>query len=215
MRLEHIFVGKPIEADFNGKTITTGIYKEQVKGLVRVEKTNIVGDQQADLTVHGGINKAVYAYPIEHYQFWKKERSDLSFRPGVFGENLSISGVDEETICIGDRLRLGEVELSVTSPRMPCYKLGIKLKDPGFVRDFMKAEKNGFYFKVEQEGEIASGMQIEKVSTDGYGLKISEVIQLYGSRKNEKALLEKAINSPSIPADWRDYFEVRLRNLGK
>lgn len=213
MRLEHIFVGKPVEADFNGKTIKTGIYKNQVSGEVKVTKTNIEGDQQADLTVHGGIDKAVYAYPMEHYEFWKSERSDLDFAPGVFGENLSISGIDEQ-VCVGDTFQIGEVALSVTSPRMPCFKLGIKMNDPSFIKDFMKAEKNGFYLKVVAEGEIRAGLPMEKIASDGHGLTIAEVIQLYTTRKTDRPLLEKAIGSPSLPADWTDYFEVRLRNLG-
>jgi len=213
MRLEHIFVGKPVEAEFNGKTIKTGIYKNMIEGKVKVSKTNIEGDQQADLMVHGGINKAVYAYPMEHYEFWKRERSDLNFAPGIFGENLSVSGIDEQ-VRVGDTFQIGEVVLSVTSPRMPCFKLGIKMNDPGFIKDFMKAEKNGFYFRVVTEGEIRAGLPIEKIDSDGHELTIAEVIQLYTTRKTDRQLLEKATSSPSLPGDWTDYFEVRLRNLG-
>ena len=212
MRIEYIFVGTPIEAEFNGKTITTGIYKSKVEGAVKVSKTNIEGDRQADLTVHGGVDKAVYAYPIEHYDFWRKERTDLEFTPGTFGENLSVSGMDEQ-VCIGDTFRIGEVVVCVTTPRMPCYKLGIKMNDPSFIKDFMNAQKNGFYFKVLEEGKIEAGDAIEKLKDDGYGLTISEVIQLYTTRKQEETLLRKAVGSPSLPADWKGYFEVRLRKL--
>lgn len=212
MKLEYIFVGKPVEAEFNGKTIKTGIYKNRVEGLVKVSKTNIEGDQQADLTVHGGVDKAVYAYPIEHYDFWKKERSDMEFAPGVFGENLSVSGIDEQ-VCIGDTFRIGEVVLSVTTPRMPCFKLGIKMNDPSIIKDFMEAEKNGFYLKVLEEGSIASGDPIQKLGEDGHGLTIAEVIQLYTVKKQDLSLLQKAVDSPSLPADWNDFFEVRLRKL--
>ena len=212
MKLEHIFVGKPVEAEFNGKTIKTGIYKSKVEGPVGVSRTNVEGDEQADLSVHGGVDKAVYAYPIEHYEYWRKERSDLEFAPGAFGENLSVSGVDEQ-VCIGDTFRIGEVVLSVTSPRMPCYKLGIKMNDASFIKDFMDAQKNGFYFKVLEEGMIKAGDTIEKLGEDGHGLTISEVIQLYSTRKKDQALLQKAVDSPSLPADWREYFEVRLIKL--
>lgn len=212
MKLEYIFVGRPVEASFNGKTIKTGIYKSPVDGKVKVTKTNIDGDQQADLTVHGGVDKAVYAYPIEHYDFWKDKRSDLVFDPGVFGENLSVSGLDE-TVCIGDQFEIGEVTLGITSPRMPCFKLGIRMNDPGFVRDFMQEGKNGFYFKVIKEGQIEAGNPIKKVYEDGYGMSIHEVIQLYTTRKHDKDLLRKAIDSPSLPLDWKDYFEVRLKKL--
>lgn len=212
MQLEYIFVGKPVEAEFNGKTIKTSIYKNKIEGVVRVSKTNIEGDQQADLTVHGGEDKAVYAYPIEHYDFWKKKRSDLKFSPGVFGENLSVSGMDEQ-ICIGDTFQIGEVVVSVTTPRMPCFKLGIKMKDPSFIKDFMNAQKNGFYFKVLEEGEIASGNVIDKLGDDGHQLTVLEVVQLYTTKKEDTVLLQKAVDSPSLPADWKDYFEVRLRKL--
>jgi len=212
MQLEYIFVGKPVEAEFNGKTIKTSIYKERVEGSVKVSKTNLEGDKQADLTVHGGVDKAVYAYPIEHYDFWKETRRDLDFEPGIFGESLSVSGLDEQ-VCVGDTFKIGEVVLSVTSPRMPCFKLGIKMKDPSIIKDFMQAERNGFYFKVLEEGSIASGDKIEKLSEDGHGLTIAEVIQLYTIKKQDEELLQKAVDSPSLPADWKDYFEVRLRKL--
>ena len=212
MRLEHIFVGKPVEAEFNGKTIKTSIFKHDVQGSVRVGKTNIEGDQQADLTVHGGYDKAVYAYPIEHYSFWQTKRSDLKFSPGIFGENLSVSGMDEQ-VCIGDVFKIGEAILSVTTPRMPCFKLGVRMNDATMVKEFMKAERNGFYFKVMEEGEIEAGLPITKLDSDGYGLSVAETIQLYTSRSSDAALLRKAVDSPSLPADWRDFFEVRLIKL--
>ena len=213
MRLEHIFVRRPVEAEFNGKTIKTSIFKYPVEGSVRVEKTNIEGDQQADLTVHGGVDKAVYAYPLEHYAFWKAMRTDLEFYPGIFGENLSVSGMSEQ-VCIGDVFKIGEAVLSVTTPRMPCYKLGIRMNDATMVRDFMKAERNGFYFKVLEAGEIEADLPITKISSDGYGLSVAETIQLYTTRNTDAGLLKKAVDSPSLPADWRDFFEVRLRKLG-
>ena len=212
MRLEHIFVGRPVEASFNGKTIKTSIFKNVVEGPVKVGKTNIVGDQQADLTVHGGVDKAVYAYPVEHYQFWQANRPDLTFFPGVFGENLSVSGLDEQA-CIGDTFQIGGCILSLTTPRMPCFKLGVRMDDSTIVKDFMQAERNGFCFKVLQEGEIEAGQPIVKLASDGYGLTVAETIQLYTSRSADVALLNKAIDSPSLPADWRDYFAVRLRKL--
>lgn len=210
MRLESIFVGKPVKADYQDKKVSTGIFKNKVAGPAQVTSFNIEGDQQADLTVHGGVDKAVYAYPVEHYDFWKKERSDLHFEPGLFGENLSITGLDETDTCIGDVFEIGSIVLSVTSPRMPCFKLSIRMNDPGFVRDFMKAERNGFYFKVLQEGIIEAGDTIKKISQDGHNLTVQEVIQLYTTRKSDKDLLKKAVDSPSLPEDWVEYFEVRL-----
>ena len=212
MRLEQIFVGKAIDVTFHDKIVKTGIFKHPVDGPVRVGKTTIEGDQQADLTVHGGIDKAVYAYPVQHYTYWRHERSDLEFSPGIFGENLSVSGLDE-TVGIGDVFQIGQVVLQVTIPRMPCYKLGIKMNDAAFVKDFMKAEKNGFYLKVLTEGLMEGGNSIKKLSSDDYGLTIAEVIRLYTSQRSDKALLKKAIDSPSLSEDWKDYFEVQLRKL--
>lgn len=213
MKLVSIHVGKPREVDYNGQNVSTGIFKEEISGPVRVHSLNIEGDKQADLTVHGGPDKAVYAYPIEHYDFWKKERNDLEFRPGVFGENLSVTGLNEKEVCVGDVYHVGSVVFRVTNPRMPCFKLGIKMNDTRFIKDFMDARKNGFYLRVLEEGEIEAGNEIEKTGEDGYGLTIDEVIQLYTIRKNDADLLGKAVNSPSLPEDWKEYFELKLVKL--
>lgn len=213
MRLESVFVGKPVKAEFNGRDISTGIFKNKVDGPIKVSSFNVEGDKQADLTVHGGVDKAVYAYPAEHYDFWKKERPDLQFQPGLFGENLSTTGLDETRVCIGDVFEIGSIVLQVTSPRMPCYKLGIRMNDSRFIKDFMKAEKNGFYFKVLKEGTIEAGDGILKVKQDGHGLTVAEVIQLYTTRKSDKDLLTKATTSPSLPQDWIDHFDVTLHRL--
>ena len=126
MELLSVFVGQPREVTYRGKPVLTGIFKEKVDGPVRVGKLNLEGDRQADLRVHGGVDKAVYAYPVEHYQYWREARPDLEFGSGMFGENLSLSGVDEKTVNIGDTFRIGSAEFQVSVPRMPCFKLGIK-----------------------------------------------------------------------------------------
>ncbi|WP_462252372.1 MOSC domain-containing protein [Ekhidna sp.] len=213
MHLDSIYVGKLTKAEFNGHEISTGIFKNKVDGPVRVSTFNVEGDKQADLKVHGGVDKAVYAYPAEHYEFWKEERSDLHFEKGNFGENLSTYGLDETNTFIGDVYELGSILLQVTSPRMPCFKLGIRMGDSRFIKDFMKAEKNGFYFKVLQEGTIEAGDEIRKIKEDGHQLSVREVIQLYTTRKNDKELLQKAVDSPSLPQDWVDHFEVILTRL--
>lgn len=212
MKLNAIFVGKPITVNFQGREVETSIYKELVTGSVKVNALNIEGDKQADLTVHGGVDKAVYTYPSEHYDFWKERRPDLTFELGTFGENLSISGLDEK-VCIGDVFQIGTTVFAITIPRMPCFKLGIKMGDSGFVRDFMKEGRNGWYFKVLKEGSIEAGNEIKKIDEDGYNLSIKEVIELYTIQKKNKTLLEKAINSPSLPQDWIDYFEVKMTHL--
>ena len=213
MKLLSIHVGQVREVEYQGKIITTGIFKQEVSGPRKVKTLSIEGDKQADLTVHGGENKAVYAYPAEHYDFWEEKRPDLEFYPGVFGENLSITGLNEKKVCVGDVYKIGSVVFSVTTPRLPCFKLGIKMGDPTIIRDFMQANRSGFYFKVLEEGAVDAGDTIEKLSDDGYGLSIMELVDLYGAQKQNKELLQKAINSPSLQADWRDHFEVKLHEL--
>lgn len=213
MQVKGLFTGKPREVEYNGKIISTGIFKYPIVGPVKVYTLNMEGDGQADLSVHGGINKAVYAYPIEHYTYWQDTRPDLSFEVGTFGENLSVSGMKEDSVFIGDTYQIGEVTFSVTTPRMPCFKLGLRVGDPSFIKDFLKANKSGFYFKVLQEGRLDIGDHIKKVGEDGYRLSIREVVSLYDKQKTNKALLTKAVNSPSLPQDWIDHFRQKLKAL--
>ncbi|MEO1050982.1 MAG: MOSC domain-containing protein [Bacteroidota bacterium] len=210
MKLDSIFVGKPRQVENQGKMVTTGIFKEKITGPVGVTKLNVEGDQQADLKVHGGVEKAVYAYPSEHYQFWKEKRPNLAFGPGRFGENLSITGLSEKDVCIGDTYKIGSVVFMVKSPRMPCFKLGIKMNDPRFVKDFMDANLTGFYFCVLEEGEIEAGNRIEKIDEDGHGLTVDETARLYALDKDNNALLRKAASSPSLPTDWVEFYQKRL-----
>ncbi|MEL6193586.1 MAG: MOSC domain-containing protein, partial [Bacteroidota bacterium] len=175
MKIEGIFLGQIKELEYNGRNVTTGIFKEAIEGPVKVTFLTIEGDKQADLSVHGGVDKAVYAYPTEHYNYWKKARPDLSFGHGTFGENLAVSGMEESSVFIGDEYQIGEVTFKVTTPRMPCFKLGLKMGDPTFIKDFLKAHKTGFYFKVLKEGLVDAGDSIQKIGDDGYGLSVEEV----------------------------------------
>ncbi len=213
MQLHHIFIGLPKETEYNGRLVMTGIYKEEVAHPVTVKYLNIEGDKQADLKVHGGVEKAVYAYPMEHYAFWAAQRPDLEFAPGRFGENLSVSGLTEQTVHIGDEFRIGTVALRVTSPRMPCFKLGIKMGDPKFIGEFLEAQRTGFYFKVLEEGTFQPGDAIEKIGDDDYELTVEEVVRLYNADKHNTTLLKKAIQSPSLPFDWVTFFQRRLERL--
>lgn len=213
MQLLSVYVGKPQTVSYQNREVTTSIFKTGQTGPVQVNALNLAGDQQADLRVHGGPDKAVYAYPAEHYTYWQTARSELDFGPGTFGENLSISGLLEEDVCIGDRYQIGTAQFQVTSPRMPCFKLGIKMQDPRFVKDFMDANKTGFYFKVLQEGTLTAGDPISLLHKDSYGLRVSEVSSLYSTHKENKQLLHKAAHAPALPADWADFFADRLHKL--
>ncbi len=210
MKVLAIFVGTPQPTLYRGKEIMTGIYKSRVNGPVGVNALNIVGDKQADLTVHGGTFKAVYAYPALHYSFWKKKRPDLSFEPGKFGENLSVEGPLEKYTYIGDRFTIGNAELEVTQPRMPCFKLGIKMGDPKFIRNFLEANITGYYFKVIKEGSFQEGDSLIKIKESPYKLSIEEVARAYFLEPDNKSLLEKIIQSPDLIKDWKFYYTNKL-----
>jgi MOSC domain-containing protein YiiM len=190
-----ISVSKPKVVDWNGHMVSTGIFKEPAEGKVKVRQLNLDGDEQADLTVHGGHDKAVYAYPVEHYEFWKNELNGRELEFGSFGENLTTSGVDENSICIGDKLKIGTARFVVTQPRMPCYKLGIRLGDDGMVRRFYKSGKWGVYLAVVEEGEIESGDVIEREGEDGHDVRLADVVQCFLDRDVDPELLEKVLHS--------------------
>ena len=211
MQLLSINVGQPKEVEYKGKQVLTSIFKNPVNGPVNVTTLNLEGDRQADLTVHGGIHKAVYVYPTEHLPYWSQQYPEKQFTYGSFGENLSTSGLLETDICIGDQLRIGRAEFSVTSPRFPCFKLGIKMNDPGFIKAFMQANRSGFYLMVLKEGVIAPGQEIEIIGSDGYNFSVEEFSRLYALDRYNQSLLRKAIKAPSITEDWKEFFEERLQ----
>jgi MOSC domain-containing protein YiiM len=157
-----IHVGRPAELQFKGRPVLSAIYKEPIAGPVMVRRFNLDGDQQADLRVHGGPHKAVYCYPSEHYAAWSRELG-RPLDPGFFGENLTLSGLLEEALHIGDVLSIGEAVLQVSQPRLPCFKLGIKFGDQRFVARFLSSRRWGFYCRVLQEGMIQSRRSIEIV----------------------------------------------------
>jgi MOSC domain-containing protein YiiM len=212
MKLLSVNVGLPREVEWNGKIVRTSIFKAPVPGRVRVRKLNLDGDQQSDLSVHGGIDKAVYAYPSEHYPFWRRELPDMGLPWGVFGENLTTEGLFEETIHIGDRLRVGSAEFVVTQPRMPCFKLGIRFNRPDIVKRFLQNGRSGFYFAVLKEGEVAAGDSIELVKRDQHGVTIADIVNLHRSDANNQDTLRRVSELPSLPNNWREYFRKRLWN---
>jgi MOSC domain-containing protein YiiM len=148
MKLISLNVALPRLVEWNGGPVATGIFKEPVQGAVMLRTLNLDGDRQADLSVHGGVSKAVYAYPSEHYEFWKKELPDMELPFGMFGENFTTAGLLEDAVNVGDRFSVGEAELMVTEPRMPCYKLGIKFGSADIIRKFLQSRRTGFYFAV-------------------------------------------------------------------
>lgn len=210
MKLLSVNVGLPREVSWKGKTVMTGIFKEPVQGRVMLRSLNLEGDGQADLTVHGGLDKAVYAYPVEHYDYWRQELPDTDLPWGMFGENLTIEGVLEPDVNIGDRFRIGTAEMMVTQPRMPCYKLGIKFGRTDIVKRFLDSQRSGFYFSVIQEGEVGTGDALEMISQDENQITVTDIVRLYTRESDDPTLLHRATQLQALPASWRDYFKQQL-----
>lgn len=211
MKLISVNVGLPRQVTWKGKIVSTGIFKEPVNDRVMVRSLNLHGDGQADLTVHGGLDKAVYVYPFEHYDFWQRELPDTELTLGNFGENFTIAGLREEEVNVGDRFQIGTVELMVTQPRLPCYKLGIRFGRPDMVKRFLASRRTGFYFRVLQEGEVVAGDTLELVSRDDNNITVANITQLYTREKTDPELLHCAAQLKALPASWRDYFQEQIR----
>ncbi|HMK15278.1 MAG TPA: MOSC domain-containing protein [Burkholderiales bacterium] len=210
MKLLSVNVGLPREVLLKGKLLRTSIFKEPVKGRVRVATLNLEGDKQSDLTVHGGADKAVYAYPSEHYPFWRKELPDMDLPWAMFGENFTTEGMLEDSIHVGDRFKIGSAEFVVTQPRMPCYKLAIRFGRPDIVKRFLHSGRTGFYFAVLQEGEVAAGDSIELLASDEHGVTVADVVNLYTADAANQDTLRRVVELPALPAGWRDYFRKRI-----
>jgi len=211
MKLLSVNVGLPWEIEWKGKIVRTSIFKKPVVGRVRVAKLNVEGDQQSDLTVHGGMDKAVYAYPSEHYAFWRRELPGMDLPWGVFGENFTTEGLLEDTR-IGDRLRIASAEFVVTQPRMPCFKLGIRLNRSDMVKRFLESGHTGFYLAVVKEGEVAAGDSIELLERDEHNVTVTDVVNLYRRDATNQDMLRRVTELPSLPDSWREYFRKRLWN---
>jgi MOSC domain-containing protein YiiM len=213
MKLVSLNVGVPRVVMSNGDPVSTGIFKKPVAGRVMLRTLNLDGDKQADLSVHGGPSKAVYAYPSEHYEYWKREFPQMQLPWGMFGENFTTAGMFESEVNIGDKFRVGSAIVIATEPRMPCYKLAIKFRRPDTVKRFLASEHTGFYFAVSQEGEVGAGDPIELVERNKDNLTVSDVTALYTREKNNVGLLRRAIEVTALPESWRSYFQSRLASL--
>jgi MOSC domain-containing protein YiiM len=174
MKILSVQVGRPRTVRWRGRAVTTGIYKKPVAGRVMLRRFNLDGDQQADVTVHGGWDKAAYVYPSEHYAFWRKELPDAQLPYGVFGENFTTEGLDERSVHIGDRFRIGGAVVEVTQPRLPCYKLGVRFKRPDMPKRFHASGRCGFYVAVVEEGEVGAGDVWERIAHDNREPSVSE-----------------------------------------
>jgi MOSC domain-containing protein YiiM len=209
MKLLSIQVGLPREVMWHERSVTTGIFKERVEGAVMLRTLNLDGDAQADLSVHGGPTRAVYAYAVEHYEHWRREFPGMNLPLGMFGENFTIEGLLETDVNIGDRFRIGTAEVMATAPRLPCYKLGIRFGRPDILKRLLVTRCTGFYFAVAREGEVRAGNRIERLARDETGVSVDDVVRLYATTP-DPTMLQRAIETKSLPESWRDYFRRQL-----
>lgn len=210
MKIISLSVGRPRLVAWRGQTVSTGIFKTPVEGRVMLRTLNLDGDRQADLSVHGGPDKAVYAYPSEHYGYWRGELPGTELPWGMFGENFTTEGLDESSVHIGDRFRLGAAEVTVTQPRMPCYKLGIKFGHQDFLKRFLASGRTGFYFSVQREGEVGAGDEFELIGRDGGGVTVADIVRLYARDRGDFESMRRAVAVEALPEGWRDHFRQLL-----
>jgi MOSC domain-containing protein YiiM len=216
MKLVSVNCGLPREFVWHGKSVTTSIYKEPVEGRIALRTLNLDGDRQADLSVHGGKDKAVYCYPIEHYDYWKTELTGHPLIKGAFGENFTIQGLDEDSVHIGDKFSVGSGEVVVTQPRLPCYKLGIKFGSDDMVKRFLSSGRTGFYLAVTREGDVAAGDEFRMLSHDPNSVPVSEITRLYVTKKyfiEDVNQMQRALNVAALPEGWKEYFREKLDRL--
>jgi MOSC domain-containing protein YiiM len=210
VRIVSVNVGRPRTVVWRGRLVTTAIFKEPVTGRVRVRPLNLEGDEQADLSVHGGTDKAVYVYPAEHYTDWRRELPGLELPWGMFGENLTIEGLREDDVHVGDRLQVGTAEAVVTQPRLPCYKLGVRFGRDDIVKRFLASGRTGFYLAVGREGDVGVGDPVEVLARDPQGLTVGDMTRLYLRDKRDAKKLRRARQVAALPDGWRSQFRDQL-----
>ncbi|MBS1805284.1 MAG: MOSC domain-containing protein [Acidobacteria bacterium] len=211
MRLLSVNCGLPRKVDWHGQLVTTSIYKEPVAGRTNLRKLNLDGDQQSDLTVHGGEHKAVYCYPISHYDYWKAELQNNSLPLGIFGENFTIDGLDE-SVQVGDRFAIGTCEVVVTQPRLPCYKLGIRFGMDDMVKRFLASGRTGFYLAVTREGEVAANDEIVLLDREPESVPVSAITKLYIAKNygvEDTELVGRALKLQALPDSWKQWLHEK------
>lgn len=211
MKVVSVNVGMPREVLWKGMTVQTRIFKQPVEGPVRISKLNLAGDGQADLTVHGGEEKAVYAYPAEHYAYWRQELPEVPFSWGMFGENLTTQGLREDTLRIGDRLKIGSAILLVTQPRIPCYKLALRFDRDDMIKRFLTSGRSGFYLSVLEPGNVSAGQEIEVLHRNPARVSVADISRLYSGQVNEPELFARAMNLSALPRNWKAELLLRAQ----
>jgi MOSC domain-containing protein YiiM len=211
MKVVSVNVGLPRKVTWQGKTYRTGIFKDPVEGAVPIHFDNLEGDGQAELSVHGGTDKAVYAYPSEHYRYWRDRFPELDMPWGMFGENLTTNGKTEESVHIGDRYRIGSAQVVVSQPRMPCSKLGMRFQNKAIIKDFLASKKSGWYYSVAKEGSVSAGDEIQLIDRASDSISVREILELHERRHAERDILESIVQIEGLSEAWRRRF-LRLMN---
>ena len=213
MKLISVNVGATRLIEYNGKTFRTGIFKSPVLGPVSVGRTEVQGDGQADLDSHGGVDKAVYLYPAEHYPFWRRELCEEIPESGSFGENLTTEGLLEDAVCIGDTFKVGTTVVQVTQPRTPCYKLAARFSRSDLPGRFLKSMKSGFYLRVLEPGHLMAGDRFSLCARDVHPITVSHVARVYHFRSRDRCAIEEILENHSLSVEWRDAFEKQLDSI--
>src|ERR1700730_7647812 len=216
MELVSVSTGLPREVMWHGRSVTTGIFKEPVEGRVALRMLNLDGDRQADLTVHGGEFKAVYCYPVAHYDYWRRELPGREVPTAIFGENFTTGGLLEDSVRLGDRFSVGSAEVIVTQPRLPCYKLGVRFQADDMVKRFLASGRTGFYLAVTREGEVGAGDEIKVSARDPNAVPVSEITRLYVAKRygeSDASSVRCASRVAALPESWKEYFRERLARM--
>ena len=214
MKLISVNTGLPREVTWHGRNVTTAIFKQPVAGRIALRKLNLDGDRQADLSVHGGQDKAVYCYPITHYDYWKRELPGRELPLAMFGENFTTNGLLEDSVHLGDQFSVGSAEVVVTQPRLPCYKLGVRFQLDDMVRRFLASGRTGFYLAVTREGEVSAGDEIKVMARDPNTVPVSEITRLYIAKRygdDDVTSAQRALRVAALPESWKQYFRERLQ----
>jgi MOSC domain-containing protein YiiM len=216
MKLLSVNTGLPREVAWHDGRAITGIFKQPVDGRVTLRKLNLDGDRQADLRAHGGENKAVYCYPIVHYDYWKRELPGRELPMGVFGENFTLDSLLEDSVYVGDEFAVGSARVVVTQPRLPCYKLGIRFESDDMVKRFLVSGRTGFYLAVTREGEVGAGGEMTALKHDANGVPVSQITRLYTEKRYSEAdvaWVQRALQVAALPESWKEYFRKRLQQI--
>ncbi len=212
MELKSINISLSKEVEYNGERIQTGIFKKPVTGTVQITETHVAGDQQVDLKNHGGEHKAVYGYSVNHYDYWRTalDKPDLAF--GQFGENLSITDLDEATLCIGDQLQIGDCILEITQPRVPCFKLGIAMGLRTMPKLFIEQANTGIYFRIIQPGTISTGQNVDLIRQHSEQLSVQQLFKAYFDKTfvGANEVMQRAETIPQLSSEWREKVLSRL-----